>query len=147
MVASNRHFIFNCASCQRELYPRVSPAVIVRIVRDDSMLIVRRKGAERFGLVAGFYDPGETLEQTVIREVAEEVSLTATNPRYLHSQAWALTGTLMMAFEAEVADGTAVPDMDELIEARWIKRGDTLPLGYPGSIAHRLMDDWMNNRG
>ena len=133
-----------CPSCGFRSYPRVSPAMIVRITHGRRILLAHnvRFPDGVYSCVAGFVEPGETLEKTVIREIKEEVGLDAKNPRYLKSQAWPLPHALMLGFEAD-AEGEPVPDGVEISDARWFD-ADNLPhIPRSGTIARFLIDDWI----
>lgn len=116
-----------CTNCHLVIYPRISPAIIVAVVNHDQILLAR--GANFTGgwyaLIAGFTDVGETLEETVIREVKEEVGIDVKNIRYYYSQPWAYSGSMMVGFVAEAdPDQTIKIDEKEIAEAAWFKRGD-----------------------
>lgn len=115
--------VMTCGACGNIEYPRISPAVIVGVTHGDKLLVTKYAGREyaKYSLVAGFVEVGETLEDTVRREVMEEVGLGVTNIRYYKSQPWAFSGTLLGGFFADL-DG---PDHirlnpDELAEAAWV---------------------------
>lgn len=134
-----------CPDCGREIFPQLSPAVIVLITRDDSILLARGKNfrGPYYGLIAGFVETGETLEQCVAREVMEETSLTVKNIRYIGSQSWPFPSSLMLAFTAEYAGGDIRLADGELACARFFTP-DTLPqLPPPPSIARALIDRWL----
>ena len=131
-----------CPNCGFTQYPRVSPATIVLIYRDGQVLLTRQpqwpKG--RYSLVAGFVEPGESLEACVRREVAEEVGVTLAEVRYLGSQPWPFPHQLMCGFVARYGDGELAIDTSELEDAAWFDL-DALPdLPPPLSIARRILD-------
>jgi len=140
-----------CPACGHRAYPRVSPAMIVRIVSDSQagfdgpriLLAHNRRFSENlYSCVAGFVESGENLERTVLREIEEEVGLKASPPRYLTSQAWPFPHSLMLGFETS-AHGTPVPDGDEITDARWFSP-DSMPQIPPhGTIARVLIDGWL----
>lgn len=135
----------HCAPCARDFYPPVVPAVIVRVQRGNSILMTRapRFPPGMYGLVAGFLEPGETLEQCVAREVLEETGLIVRDVRYFGSQPWPFPHQVMVGFTAEYESGDIVVDKTELEEAAWFSR-DALPmLPPPFSIARALIDDWL----
>lgn len=131
-----------CPACGLLAYPRISPAVMV-LVRDGDKLLLGRSPHFKpgvFSALAGFVEPGETLEECAAREVREEVGVEITNLRYFHSQPWPFPNSLMVAFFADYAGGTITPDPDEIEEAGWFAF-DALPiLPEPVSIARRLID-------
>lgn len=131
-----------CPNCGLLAYPRISPAVMV-LVRDGDRLLLARSPHFKpgvFSALAGFVEPGETLEQCAIREVREEVGIEIANLRYFHSQPWPFPNSLMVAFFADYAGGTITPDPNEIEAADWFAR-DALPLlPEPISISRRLID-------
>lgn len=116
-----------CDHCGAMEYPKICPAVIVAIVDGDEMVLTRYAGRsyQKDALIAGFCEIGETLEDTVRREVMEEVGLRVKNIRYYKSQPWSFTDTLLSGFFCEI-DGSRkiVLDERELAQARWVKRED-----------------------
>ena len=115
-----------CPECKSKIYPRINPAVIIGIINGDKILITKyRKGYAHSALVAGFTEFGETLEQTVEREVMEEVGLKVKNIRYYKSQPWALAQDILAGFFCEVdGDDTIKMDEGELKYAEWVRRSD-----------------------
>jgi len=134
-------FAFDCPSCDAEFWPRVTPAVIMLIHRGDQVLLAKhaRSRGSMYSCVAGFVEAGETLEEAVAREVAEEVGVTVGTPVYLASQAWPFPHALMLAFLVPWESGEPVPDGEEIVDAQWFSR-DHLPELPPGiSVARRLV--------
>ena len=137
-----------CPVCDLVSYPRLSPAIIVRVERQDEagrrILLARaqRFPTAMFSVLAGFVEPGETLEECVRREVGEETSIAVSNIRYFGSQPWPFPNSLMIAFVADYEAGEIVIDPHELAEAGWFA-ADALPLiPMPPSIANRLIVTW-----
>lgn len=133
-----------CPACGLRAYPRLSPAVIVLIERDGEALMARGSNFRggMFSAVAGFVEPGETLEDAVRREVREEVGVELGQVRYFASQPWPFPHSLMVGFLAEWRGGEIRVDGEEIVEASWF-RPDALPLVPPPlSIARWLIDDW-----
>ena len=134
-----------CPACRTPYYPRISPAVIVLITRGDSLLLARNAhfpGAF-FSTLAGFVDVGESLEETVVREVKEEVGVDVKNLRYFGSQPWPFGRSLMLGFTAEYAGGDIQVDGQEIAEADWFTP-DHLPQLPPRlSIARQLIDTFL----
>ncbi|HYO58294.1 NAD(+) diphosphatase [Archangium sp.] len=131
-----------CSVCRTPYYPRISPAVIVLVTRGDSMLLARNANfpGAFFSTLAGFVDVGESLEETVVREVKEEVGVDLKNLRYFGSQPWPFGRSLMLGFTAEYAGGDIQVDGQEIAEAGWFTP-DNLPLLPPRlSIARHLID-------
>ena len=138
-----------CPACGLTAYPRLSPAVIVLIERGEEILLARghRFRGGFYGIIAGFVEAGESLEEAVRREVAEEVGLALGEVRYFGSQPWPFPHALMIGFNAVHAEGEILLDERELAEAGWFAHG-TLPRVPPKlSIARRLIDDWVARRG
>ena len=131
-----------CDACGQSAWPRVSPAMMVLVRRGDAILLARHaRGTGRWSALAGFVEAGESLEDTVHREVREEVGLAVAGVRYFASQSWPFPHSLMVAFTAEHAGGELAPDGDEIAEARWFGPGDALPeLAAAQSIARALID-------
>ena len=139
-----------CPACGLLAYPRVAPAMITLVTRgdpgpDQEALLAR--GAQwrmpMYSCLAGFVEPGESLEAAVQREVTEEVGITVANATYRASQPWPFPHSLMVGFRAEYADGEIDPDPAEIADAGWFRR-DQLPQVPPGiSIARRLIDEWL----
>jgi NAD+ diphosphatase len=138
-----------CAACQIIVYPRLSPAVIVLVERGDTVLLGRGKNfpAAMYSTLAGFVEPGETLEQTVAREIREESGIEVTDVRYFGSQPWPFPDSLMVGFTATYAGGDLRPDPGELADAGWF-RVDEMPAVPPRlSIARALIDAWVRRQG
>ena len=135
----------HCAACGLAAYPRLSPVIMVRVVRDGQILLARapRFAPGVYSVLAGFVEAGETLEQAIHREVAEEVGIRIRNLHYFASQSWPFPHSLMIAFTAEYADGEVRVDGRELLDAGWFA-SDALPgLPSPMSMAWRLIQDFV----
>ncbi|MBJ6723521.1 NAD(+) diphosphatase [Geomesophilobacter sediminis] len=137
-----------CTSCSHEHYPHIHPCVIVLVKRGDEMLLARKpewpKG--RYSLVAGFVDFGESLEECVVREVAEETGIKVHNIRYVGSQNWPFPSQLMAGFVADYLEGEVRVDQTELEDARWFPKGvmpDMLPPRR--SIARWIIETYGND--
>ncbi|MET7328798.1 NAD(+) diphosphatase [Nonomuraea sp. NPDC005650] len=142
-----------CPQDGSQHFPRVDPAVIM-LVRDESDRCLLARGPQwpegRLSILAGFVEPGESLEHAVAREVAEEVGVTVVRPRYLGSQPWPFPRSLMLGFFAEATSTELTPDAEEIAEARWFSREELaraletgeLRLPPPVSIARRLIETW-----
>ena len=130
-----------CPRCGLHNFPRLSPAIIVAVERGDAILLARSAHFPQglFSVLAGFVEPGETIEECVVREVKEEVGITVGNVRYFGSQPWPFPNSLMLGFTAEYVDGELELDPSEIAEAGWF-RADSLP-SIPGriSIAGRMI--------
>ena len=133
----------SCEKCNVLYYPRLSPAVIVAVLKDDEILLARsgRFPGNMYSVLAGFVEPGETLEECVAREVFEEVGIKVKNIKYFGSQPWPFPDSLMLGFIAEYESGDILVDQKEIVEAKWFA-ADTLP-NIPGSISiARQLIDW-----
>ncbi|MEM7000321.1 MAG: NAD(+) diphosphatase [Pseudomonadota bacterium] len=117
-----------CPSCPVINYPRLSPSIIVLVTRGDEMLLARNAAWPNgmYSTLAGFVEPGESIEQTVHREVFEEVGIRVKNLRYFGSQSWPFPNSLMLGFHAEYAGGDIVCQAEEIADAQWFK-ADALP--------------------
>lgn len=135
----------HCPSCRLDFFPRVSPATITLIEDGPRILMTRqpRFPPGMYGLVAGFVDPGESLEACVAREAREETGIAVADIAYFGSQPWPFPHQIMIGFTARYAGGELRVDTTELEEARWFHR-DALPmLPPPISIARQLVDAWL----
>ena len=134
-----------CDTCGRTVYPCTSPAIIVLIQRDDRILLASspRFPPGLYSIIAGFVEPGETLEEAVHREVREETGLEITNIRYLGSEPWPFPNSLMIGFVADYAGGEIVIDNNEIIAAGWFDRDHLPMLPRNMSIARALVDWWI----
>ena len=138
-----------CPSCGYEIYPPISTAIIVLIRRgEDEVLLVHARNFRGtfYGLVAGFLEPGETLEQCVEREVREETGLSIRNIRYFDSQPWPYPSGLMVGFTADYAGGTIKLQDNELSAGAFYHRDHLPELPQKLSIARRLIDHWLGER-
>ena len=144
-----------CPSCEAHHFPRTDPVVIVRVTDGADGLLLGRQARwpeGRFSLIAGYVEPGETLEDAVRREVHEESGVELDSVSYLASQPWPFPSSLMLGFDALAARVDPEPGDDELAEVRWFERGEIeraaggegpLVLAPPYSIARRLIDAWL----
>lgn len=132
-----------CPSCQHSVWPRIAPCTITLIRDDEGRMLLTRQArwpAGRYGLVAGFLEPGETLEACVRREALEETGVAVTDVRYAASQPWPFPHQLMVGFTARATSTEVTLRDGELEDARWFSR-DALPILPPRlSIARSLID-------
>ena len=133
-----------CTACNRIVYPRISPAIIVLIKKGEEVLLARspRFPSGLFSVIAGFNEPGENLEQTVHREVGEEVGITVQNLRYFGSEPWPFPDSLMIGFVAEHAGGEIRVDNQEIEAAGWFTRDALPPVPTGASISRALIEAW-----
>ena len=133
-----------CPSCDQVVYPRINPAVLAAVRHRDKLLLTHyanRPNATRYALVAGFTEIGETLEDTVRREVMEEVHLPIKNIRYHASQPWGFAGNIMVGFWADLdsEDETVILDRSELDEGVWLSREEIPVEETPVSLTHTMI--------
>jgi len=144
------HQAMACTACGHLHFPRVAPAVIVLVEREREMLLARSPhfAAGVYSTLAGFVEPGESLEEAVHREIREEVGVEVTDLRYFGSQPWPFPHSLMVGFVARWAGGEIRLEDDEIEDARWFSP-ERLPPGLPTSfsIARRLVDDFLERKG
>jgi NAD+ diphosphatase len=134
-----------CPSCGLHIYPRISPAIITLVRKGELALLASNAKFPGvfYSTLAGFADIGESLEETLVREVEEETGVRVKNVRYFGSQPWPFPNSLMIAFTAEWESGEIVIDQNELSDAKWFS-ADALPvIPPPFSIARRLIDAWV----
>lgn len=139
-----------CPSCDLLAFPRLAPAMITLVTRgetgpDQDVLLARgvQFPMPMYSCLAGFVEPGESLESAVVREVHEEVGIVVGDVRYRGSQPWPFPHSLMIGFRAQYESGDLVLQASEIADAGWYRR-DALPTIPPGiSIARRLIDEWM----
>lgn len=145
-VRHAEHEAMVCPACGHLHFPRLAPAVIVLIERGREMLLARSPGFTPgvYSTIAGFVEPGESLEDTVHREIWEEVGVQVTDVRYFGSQPWPFPHSLMVGFVARWKSGEIHIDNKEIEDARWFTP-EHLPAALPSpmSIARRLVDDFL----
>jgi NAD+ diphosphatase len=134
-----------CPDCGKEVFPMIATAVLALVQKGDSVLLARNRNFKTpsFSILAGFLEPGETLEECVRREVLEETSLNVGNVAYFGSQPWPFPSGLMVGFFADYRDGEIHLQEDELVAADFYAR-DNLPplLPHPFSLSRRMIDAW-----
>lgn len=148
MQATAGERMMHCPSCDLQHYPRLSPSMIVLITRGDEILLAR---SERFppgmySTLAGFVEPGESVEQCVHREVQEEVGLQVRDLQYVGSQGWPFPHSLMLGFHARYESGDIVPEPGEIEDARWFSPDQLPMLPPPRSISRYLIDLYLARR-
>lgn len=137
-----------CPACHQVTYPRLSPAVIVLVRNNNSILMIRGKQAPpgRYSLIAGFVEPGETIEHAVHREVREEAGIEIKNIRYLASEPWPFPNSLMLGFVADYDGGKIAPDGIEIESAAWFDRDHLPDLPAKLSLTRALIDHWVSGQ-
>ncbi|WP_457962958.1 NAD(+) diphosphatase [Arthrobacter sp. D1-29] len=150
-------WVRRCPEDGSEHYPRTDPAIIVTVVGPDGRLLLGGGGpadARNYSTLAGFVEPGESLEQAVVREIYEEVGVQITGCQYLGSQSWPFPASLMLGFTAITPDTEATPDGVEVTRARWFSREELQQAVLDGditissrlSIARSLIEHWYGGR-
>jgi NAD+ diphosphatase len=131
-----------CSQCKHMDYPLIHPCIIVAISHDDRILLARPKRIKNalFSVIAGYVEPGETLEHAVKREIKEEVGVEVDNLRYAGSQSWPFSSSLMVAFTADYKSGIVNPNPAEIDEAGWFTADELPPIPAKGSISRKLID-------
>lgn len=137
-----------CPDCGLNCFPRLSPAIIVLVERGRQLLLARspRFPKGRYSVIAGFVEPGETLEEAVARELQEEVGIEVDNIRYFGSQPWPFPNSLMLGFTAAYADGEIRIDDDEIEDAGWYSPDDLPDLPDGISISRKLIDWFLDKQ-
>jgi NAD+ diphosphatase len=138
-----------CTNCGKVIYPRINPAVIIAVTDGDRLLMTQYAGRDykRYALVAGFVEVGETFEETVIREVKEEVGLKVKNVRYFGSQPWSFSDSVMIAFFAELdGDDKITLQREELDVAKWFHKDEIPADMHPISIGYDLVQSFIEGK-
>ncbi len=137
----------SCPRCGRIWYPPATPAVITLITRREELLLARnaRFPEGRYSLIAGFVEPGETLEEAVRREIREEVGLEVSELVYRGSQPWPAPHSLMVGFTARWVSGAVREDGREILHADWFPPQDLPDLPPRGTISRWLIDRWLDS--
>jgi len=137
--------------CGAEHFPRLDPAIIVLVTDGERALLGRQASwpEGRYSTIAGFVEPGESLEDAIVREVMEETGVRATDPVYHSSQPWPFPSSLMIGFTANAAPGAEPRADEELEDVRWFSRDDIAAgrpaLPPPQSVSYRLIEDWYDS--
>lgn len=145
---SAKERLIYCESCGFQIYPTISPCVIVAVHNKNKLLLTKYAGRsyKKYALIAGFAEIGESLEQTVHREVMEEVGLKVKNIKFYKSQPWPFTDTLLSGFFAELdGDDDITLEEDELSLAVWVNREDIPPAELNISLTSEMMEVFRTN--
>jgi NAD+ diphosphatase len=136
-----------CPMCGRLEFPRICPAVITAITNNENKILLAHNKKFRAGVyshIAGFNEAGESLEQTVEREIFEEINIKVKDIVYVKSQPWPFPNSLMLGFKARYSSGVIKPDGDEIEDAKWFTK-DSLPdLPAEGSLSRFLINSWLS---
>ncbi len=141
-----KELAMRCPECGELIFPVISPAIIVAVEKNGKLLMGHNVNFPpgRFSVLAGFVEPGESLEECVKREVYEESKICVRNIKYFGSQPWAFPRSLMLGFTAEWENGDIVPDLTEVTDVRWFAPNE-MPDYYKGvSISSKLIEDFIN---
>ena len=137
-----------CKTCSKIFYPVISPAIIVAVTKENKILLAHNNSIpdpNRYSILAGFVEPGESLEQTVAREVEEEVNIKVKNIKYFGSQSWPFPHSLMVGFTAEHESGEIKTDGVEIGAADWFEATKLPGIPPHGSISRVLIDNYLKN--
>ena len=143
LIHSEKLRMMQCETCNNMVFPKIAPAVIVGVTHGDKILMTKYAGREykRYALIAGFTEIGETVEETVQREVMEEVGLKVKKIRYYKSQPWGFDSNLLLGFFCELADEHEIClDREELSLAEWVDYHDILDDPEKLSLTHNMME-------
>ena len=145
----SKEYAMVCPACGYHQYPRVQPCVITIITKGDDELLLAKSAHNKsnmYGLIAGFVEVGETLEEAVQREAFEEVGVKLKNIRYMSSQPWPFPSNLMIAFHAEYDSGGIQLQVEEIADARFFKFDQLPEIPFKGSIAHSMIMQVIGSR-
>ena len=142
-----KDMMLKCPSCGQVHYPRIAPAIIVAIRNEDKLLMAKHSYHDniRYALIAGFVELGESIEEAVHREVAEEVGVKIKNLKYQKSQSWPFPNSLMLAFTAEYDSGDIKVDGDEILKADWFSKDEITRYDSDISISDWLVQNFIDN--
>ncbi len=145
MTADPHERAMRCEPCGVINYPRIAPCVIVLVYRGEELLLARNVDFPRpmYSTLAGFIEAGETVEETLVREVREEVGVDVRNLQYFRSQSWPFPNQLMLGFFAEYASGEIVCDPREIADAQWFHYTALPPVPPPASVSGQLIQHFI----
>lgn len=144
-TSGNAHRI--CTQCGRQEFPKICPAVITVITDSEDQILLAHNKKFRAGMyshISGFNEPGETLEETVVREIREEINIEVKNVVYIKSQPWPFPNSLMLGFKARYSSGSIRPDGDEIEDAKWFTKDNLPDLPGEGSLSRYLINIWLD---
>ena len=145
-VLDEKDMMMKCPECGQVHYPRIAPAIIVAVSNDDKLLMAKHSyhKTHRYALVAGFVEPGESIEEAVHREVGEEIGIKIKTLKYIKSQSWPFPNSLMLAFTAEYDCGEINVDGDEIVKAKWFSKEDIVRYDSDISISDWLIQNFID---
>lgn len=131
-----------CIQCNKNIYPQISPCIIVKITNGEKLLLARHshRNTDVYTCLAGYVEPGETLEECVEREVFEETGIKVKNIKYIESQSWPFPDQLMIGFSAEYESGNPKLQLEEIQDIMWVTKENLPPIPKPGSLANKLIN-------
>ncbi len=148
-TAQSDNRVLLCSACNTQFFPRINPCIIVLVTRGDEILLAKnaRYQSNFLSCLAGFIEVGESAEETLHREVREEVGIEVENIRYVKSQCWPFPSQLMLGFYADYKSGDIVPDEEEIEYAEWYNINAIPPIPSPGiSVAGELITGYIASR-
>ena len=146
MQVDTQERAMRCGACDTINYPRIAPCVIVLVTHGEELLLARNANFPRpmYSTLAGFIEAGETVEETLVREVREEVGVEVSNMRYFRSQSWPFPNQLMLGFFAEYAGGEIICDPREIADARWFHYRELPMIPPASSVAGQLIRHYID---
>lgn len=147
MTVSTDELAMKCVQCGHIVYPRISPAIIVAVIKDNQILLARsnRFPPNRYSVIAGFVEPGESLEDCVQRELKEEVGVEVHSISYFGNQPWPFPDSLMIAFTAQCSTEEITIDNQEIVDAGWFSAHNLPDIPDKLSVARKLIDWFVEN--
>ena len=144
-IIDSKDMMMKCPKCGQVHYTRIAPAIIVAICKGEELLMAKhsRHKEDKYSLIAGFVEAGESIEEAVHREVFEEVGLYVKNLEYIKSQPWPFPNSLMLAFTAEYDSGDINVDGEEIVDAKWFKKEDINEPETDISVFSYLIDKFL----
>jgi NAD+ diphosphatase len=137
-----------CPQCGRTEFPRICPAVIIIITDNENRILLahnKKFTSNVYSHISGFNEAGETLEETVVREIREEVNIEVKDIEYVKSQPWPFPSSLMIGYKARYLSGTVQPDGVEIEDAGWFVKDNLPALPREGSLSRYLINRWLND--
>ena len=141
----NSKLVKKCSVCKEEYFPKISPVVIVAVIKEGKILLAQHNRMKQtlYTVLAGFVDPGESIEECIHREIKEEADIEVKNIRYFGSQPWPFPDSLMLAFQADYDKGELKPDTEEISDLRWFAPEEIPEWPDKVSIARTLIDHFI----